>query len=348
MSNFGLSLKRSLLTGVSYMIPIVVAGSMIMAVARIGAMMYDIKDIWDGKYADSANMLIQFFHTIDGWGGMALGLMLPVISGYIAFALADKPGLAPGLIAGMLVQKMGAGFLGALVAGLLAGYIALWLKKNVKLPAAMRSVIPIFIIPIGATFVTLAILYYVVGEPLTAFNHWMEVTLRSLSGTNQVLMAAIIGAMVGFDLGGPINKAAVVTAMAMLTSQLYAPNTAAQAAIIVPTLGMGIATFIGKKKYDEELHEAGKASFVMGLVGISEGAIPFAMDDPLRVIPINVIGCALASSIAVGLGAVNEAPISGIYGWLAVHNWPVYVLGIFVGAFFIAFANILLRKDIQQ
>ena len=154
--------------------------------------------------------------------------------------------------------------------------------------------------------------------------------------------------MVGFDLGGPINKAAVVTAMAMLTSQLYAPNTAAQAAIIVPTLGMGIATFIGKKKYDEELHEAGKASFIMGLVGISEGAIPFAMDDPFRVIPINVIGCALTASLVVGLGAVNEAPISGIYGWLAVHNWPAYVFGIFAGAFFIAIANVLMRKNIEN
>ena len=344
----GQTIKRSLLTGVSYMIPLVVAGSMIMAIARIGAMMYDIKDIWEGKYADSASLLIQFFHTIDGWGALALGLMLPVISGYIAFALADKPGLAPGLIAGMLVQKMGAGFLGALVAGLLAGFIALWLKKNVKLPVVMRSVLPIFIIPIGATLATLLILYYVVGDPLASFNIWMETSLRNLNGTNQVVMAAIIGAMVGFDLGGPINKAAVVTAMAMLTSQLYAPNTAAQAAIIVPTLGRGIATFIGKKKYDEELHEAGKASFIMGLVGISEGAIPFAMDDPFRVIPINVIGCALTASLVVGLGAVNEAPISGIYGWLAVHNWPAYVFGIFAGAFFIAIANVLMRKNIEN
>lgn len=165
-----------------------------------------------------------------------------------------------------------------------------------------------------------------------------------MSGSNQILMAAIIGAMVGFDLGGPVNKAAVTTAMALLTSGIYAPNTAAQVAIIIPPLGLGLATLIAKRKYNTEMREAGKSSLIMGLVGISEGAIPFAVESPLKVIPATVLGSAVGGALAVGLGAINQAPISGFYGWFTVENWPVYILAIAVGTLIVAGMSVALRK----
>jgi len=172
----------------------------------------------------------------------------------------------------------------------------------------------------------------------------LENWLNSMSSGNQILLAAIVGAMVGFDLGGPVNKAAVTTAMALLTSGIYEPNTAAQVAIIIPPLGLGIATLIAKHKYNKQMREAGKSSLIMGLVGISEGAIPFAVESPLKVITATVTGSAIGSALAVGLGAVNPIPISGFYGWFTVENWPIYVLSIAVGAFTVAGLTILMRR----
>jgi len=346
MKQFLNDLKRHLLTGVSYMIPLVIAGAMLMAVARIGANFYNITDIWDASHAESTNSLIRLFHSLDGFGGLALGLMLPVISGFIAYSVADKLGIAPGLIGGMLAKNLNAGFLGALAAGLIAGYSCYLIKKYVKVPKVASSLVPVFLVPVFGTLITVLMINYVVGIPFANLNTGLENWLTSLSGGNLIFMAAIVGAMVGFDLGGPVNKAAVTTAMALLASGIYAPNTAAQIAIIVPPIGLGLATIIAKSKYNSSLREAGKSSLIMGLVGISEGAIPFAVESPLKVIPINVIGCALAASIGVGFGAVNEAPISGFYGWFAVQNWPIYLLAIAVGAGFIAAATILLRKDV--
>jgi len=154
--------------------------------------------------------------------------------------------------------------------------------------------------------------------------------------------------MVGFDLGGPVNKAAVTTAMALITSGVYDPNTAAQVAIIIPPLGLGLATVLGKRKFNSELREAGNASLVMGLIGVSEGAIPFAVESPLKVIPANVIGSAVGSAIAVGFGAVNRAPISGFYGWFAVEKWWVYIIAIVVGTLIVTGLTLLFRKDIKE
>ncbi|OIM78079.1 PTS mannose transporter subunit IIAB, partial [Oenococcus oeni] len=192
---------------------------------------------------------------------------------------------------------------------------------------------------------TLILIQYVIGVPFADLNTGLASWLKGLTGTNKILLAAIVGGMVGFDLGGPVNKAAVTTAMALLTSGVYDPNTAAQVAIIIPPLGLGLATVINKRKFNKELQEAGNAALVMGLIGVSEGAIPFAVESPLRVIPANVIGSAIGSSVAVGLGAVNRAPISGFYGWLAVEKWWVYVLGILVGTLTVTGLTLLFRKQ---
>lgn len=339
----GTDVKNAIMTGVSYMLPFVIAGAVIMGIARIGASMYGIDNIWDSSHAQAASQIVKLLHRFDGFGGLALSLMLPVVAGYISFALANKPGIAPGMIGGLLASNLGTGFIGALVAGFVAGYIVRWMVRFIKLPRSLASAGPIFILPVGGTLLTCIIMALVVGTPLAALNRGMEAWLMAMSGTNKVVLAAVIGGMVGFDLGGPINKAAVTTAMALLASGIYDPNTAAQVAIIIPPIGLGVATLLWKKRFPESLREAGKASTLMGLIGVSEGAIPFALSNP-KIIVINVIGSALGSAMAVGLGAVNHAPISGFYGWLAVDGWPVYILSIAAGSAVVAFGSLLVFR----
>lgn len=344
MKKFAGEIKNHVLTGISYMIPLVIAGAVIMAISRVGGSIYGIVDIWDASHGESANAIIRLLHSLDGFGGTALGLMFPVIAAFIAYSISDKLGIASGLVGGMLVKDINAGFLGAIAAGLIAGYVTKWIRDKVKVPSAMQSIVPVFLVPVFGTLVTVLLINYVIGTPFAAMNVGLEHWLNGLSGGNQIIMAAIVGAMVGFDLGGPVNKAAVTTSMALLTSSVYAPNTAAQVAIIIPPIGLGLATLIAKNKYNKELKEAGKSAVIMGLVGISEGAIPFAVENPLKVIPVNVIGSALGAAMAVGLGAVNTAPISGFYGWFTVQNWPIYVLSIATGALFIAASTSVLRS----
>lgn len=343
----GKELEQHIMTGISYMIPIVIAGAVLMAISRVGASFYGINNIWDAQWAKSANGIIRFLNTDDGWGGTALGLMFPIISAYIAYSVADKGGIAPGIIGGMLVANMNAGFLGALASGLISGYVVKFLITHIHLPEAAKSVLPVFIVPVVGSFITLVLIQYVIGVPFASINTGLAAWLKGMTGTNRVLLAAIIGGMVGFDLGGPVNKAAVTTAMALLTSGVYDPNTAAQVAIIIPPLGLGLATIINKRKFSPELQEAGNASLVMGLIGVSEGAIPFAIESPLKVIPANMIGSALGSALAVGLGAVNHAPISGFYGWFAVEKWWIYIFAILVGTLTVTALTLLFRKNVE-
>lgn len=347
MKKFGKNIETHIMTGISYMIPLVIAGAVLMAISRVGASFYGISDIWDAKWATNANWFIQFLHTDDGWGGLALGMMFPVISAFIAYSVADKGGIAPGLVGGVLVANMNAGFLGALASGLIAGYTVKFLLTHIHLPEAAKSVLPVFLVPVLGSLVTLILIQYVIGVPFAGINAGLASWLKSLTGTNKVLLAAIVGAMVGFDLGGPVNKAAVTTAMALLTSGVYDPNTAAQIAIIIPPLGLGLATLIDKRKFSPELHEAGQASLVMGLIGVSEGAIPFAVESPLKVIPANMIGSAAGAALGVGLGAVNRAPISGFYGWFAVEKWWFYILGIAVGTLIVTAITLATRKAFE-
>lgn len=347
MKKFGKDIETHIMTGISYMIPLVIAGAVLMAISRVGASFYGISDIWDTKWATNANWFIQFLHTDDGWGGLALGMMFPVISAFIAYSVADKGGIAPGLVGGVLVANMNAGFLGALASGLIAGYTVKFLLTHIHLPEAAKSVLPVFLVPVLGSLVTLILIQYVIGVPFAGINAGLASWLKSLTGTNKVLLAAIVGAMVGFDLGGPVNKAAVTTAMALLTSGVYDPNTAAQIAIIIPPLGLGLATLIDKRKFSPELHEAGQASLVMGLIGVSEGAIPFAVESPLKVIPANMIGSAAGAALGVGLGAVNRAPISGFYGWSAVEKWWFYILGIAVGTLIVTAITLATRKAFE-
>lgn len=206
----------------------------------------------------------------------------------------------------------------------------------------------IFIAPVLGVLITGLILLYLIGAPVSAINKGLEEWLKGMSGSNKVLLAAIVGGMMGFDLGGPVNKAALTTALALVVSGITTPNTAAMIGIVVPPLGLGLATIIGKKKYNKSLQEAGKSAILMGLVGVTEGAIPFAIESPFLVITTTVLGSSLSAAMAVFLGVDNPLPISGFYGWFAVYKWHLYILSIFVGALFIAIVNILVRKNISE
>ena len=338
-------LKNHILTGVSYMIPVVIGASLIMGIARVIAMGFGIGDIWDAKYAGEG--VVGFLYTLNSLGGQALGLMLTVFAGYVSYSIADKAGLAAGFAGGMLANSIGAGFFGALAAGLFAGYFTKWLTKTVEFKGALSG-LNLIVTALVTMTVTLLSVNYVIGVPFIWLNDALQAFLTNMSGANALVVAFIVGAMMCSDLGGPINKAAMVTAMGLISSGIYAPNTAAMIGIVIPVLGYGIYSIAFGKNMSAEFRDAGSASLVMGLVGVSEGAIPFTLANPKILVPANMIGGGVGAAVAVALGAVNITTLSGCYGWLLVTNWPAYVLGIVVGALIVAAGAFLARDSFKN
>ncbi|MDO6496665.1 PTS fructose transporter subunit IIBC [Photobacterium sanguinicancri] len=292
---------KHLMTGVSHMLPLVVAGGLSIALSFV----FGIEAFKEEGTLAAALMTIG--------GGSAFALMVPVLAGFIAFSIADRPGLAPGLIGGMLASSTGAGFLGGIVAGFLAGYSAKMIADNVKLPQSMEALKPILIIPLAASLITGLIMIYIVGGPVSAAMMGLTDFLNNMGSANAVLLGIILGCMMCFDLGGPVNKAAYTFGVGLLASQTYAPMAAVMAAGMVPALGMGLATLLAKRKFTNSESEAGKASFVLGLCFISEGAIPFAARDPMRVIPSCMVGGALTGALSMLFGAKLMAPHGGLF-----------------------------------
>lgn len=292
---------KHLMTGVSHMLPVVVAGGLIIALSFV----FGIKAFEQEGTLAAALMKIG--------GGSAFALMIPVLAGYIAFSIADRPGLAPGLIGGMLASSIGSGFIGGIIAGFIAGYSAKFIADKLQLPQSMEALKPILIIPFIASLATGLIMIYVVGTPVAKIMTSMTEFLNSMGSANAILLGIILGAMMCFDLGGPVNKAAYTFGVGLLASSQYLPMAAIMAAGMVPALGMGLATFISHKKFDAAEHEAGKASFVLGLCFISEGAIPFAAKDPLRVIPSCMAGGAVTGALSMLFGIKLMAPHGGLF-----------------------------------
>ncbi|QTP55970.1 PTS fructose-like transporter subunit IIB [Billgrantia sulfidoxydans] len=292
---------KHLLTGVSFMLPMVVAGGLLIALSFV----FGIEAFEQEGTLAAALMQIG--------GGTAFALMIPVLAGYIAYSIADRPGIAPGMIGGMLAAEIGAGFIGGILAGFLAGYVALAVTRHVRLPSSVESLKPILIIPLIASLVTGLTMIYVIGEPVAAILAGLTSFLAAMDSTNAVLLGILLGAMMCFDLGGPVNKAAYTFGVGLLSTQTYAPMAAIMAAGMVPAIGMGIASFVARHKFSEPEREAGKASFVLGLCFISEGAIPFAAKDPLRVIPACMLGGAITGALSMLVGAQLMAPHGGIF-----------------------------------
>ena len=300
--------RQHLMNGVSHMIPVVVSGGILFAIA---AMMSMNQVQTAASVADSgvAGFLAQV-------GGVGLGLMVPVLSAFIAMSIADRPGIAPGIIGGQLAVNVGAGFIGGIVTGLVAGIAAYYLKK-IPLPKSIASLKAIFIVPLIATLITGFIIVVVVGDPCASLLSFMEKWLGGMTGGAAVAVGAITGAMIAFDLGGPLNKVAYSTGAALVGTAVAAGENCKfmgpiGLAICIPPIGAGVASLVLKKKFSQDERDAGIGAIAMGCCGITEGAISYTTADPIRMIPINMVSCAIAGAIAGALGGYDNADWGGL------------------------------------
>lgn len=329
---------KHLLTGVSFMLPMVVAGGLLIALSYVF-----------GIHAfEQPGTLAAALRQV---GDQAFLLMVPLLAGYIAYSIADRPGLAPGMIGGLLASTLGAGFIGGILAGFLAGYSVRVISRVVRLPQSLEALKPILIIPLLASlFVGLAMIY-VVGPPVAQMLHGLTDFLSNMGTANAVLLGILLGGMMCADLGGPINKAAYAFSVGLLASQSGAPMAAAMAAGMVPPIGMGIATFLARRKFAQAEREAGKAAIILGMCFISEGAIPFAAKDPLRVIPASVAGGALTGALSMYFGCKVMAPHGGLFVMLipnAINHALLYLLAIVAGSLLTAVVYAVAKRAQTQ
>ena len=314
---------KHLMTGVSHMLPLVVAGGLLIAIS----FMFGIEAFKDENIAGGLPKALM-----DIGGGAAFHLMIAVFAGYVAFSIADRPGLAVGLIGGMLATTAGAGILGGIIAGFLAGYVVKGLNDVIKLPPSLMSLKPILILPLLGSFIVGLAMIYLINPPvakiMTALSEW----LKSMGDVNAMVLGVIIGTMMCIDMGGPVNKAAYTFSVGMIASQVYTPMAAAMAAGMVPPIGMAIATWLARSKFTSNQRDAGKASFVLGFCFISEGALPFVAADPLRVIISSVLGGATAGAISMSLGIALQAPHGGLFVVPFVSEPLMYLAAIAIGS----------------
>ena len=314
-------LRQHLLTGVSFAIPFIACGGILIAMSIAFAPMTPAGPDF------SQSPLLKLIADI---GSAAFALMLPVLGGYIAYSAAGKPGLAPGFIGGYLAGQVKAGFLGAMLGGLLAGYIVALFKK-LKVPKAIRPVMPILIIPILSSLAIGVVMLEVLGAPIAHLMTAANEMLKAMNGGSSLLLALLLGAMIAFDMGGPINKTAFFFGAAMIREGDYRIMGACAAAICTPPLGMGVATLLRRKLWTEEEREAGIAGLTMGMIGITEGAIPFAAADPMRVIPCIMAGSMTAAVIAMLGGVGDHAPHGGPIVFPVVDHRAAYAVAIVAG-----------------
>lgn len=338
-----------LMNGVSFMVPFIVVGGLLIAIAlSLG-----------GQKTATEGIVIpddSFWKPFEKIGALAFSFMVPILAGYIAMSIADKPGLVPGMIGGAIAadgsfygSDAGAGFLGGIVAGFIAGYIAKWIKQ-VKVPKAMAPIMPIIIIPIIASVIVGLIFIYLIGAPIAGVFAALTAWLKGMQGANIIILAMIIGAMIAFDMGGPVNKVAFLFGSALIAEGNYSVMGMVAVAVCTPPIGLGIATFINRRKFNRNEIEMGKASFTMGLFGITEGAIPFAAQDPLRIIPANIIGAMVAAVIAA-LGGVGDrvahgGPIVAVLG--GIDKVMIFFIAVIIGSLVTAGLVLVLKQRAPQ
>lgn len=332
---------KHLMNGVSNMLPFVVGGGILIALSFIFGI--HAADPNDETYNPIAKALM------DIGSGNAFKLMIPVLAGFIAMSIADRPGFAPGMVGGLMAASGEAGFLGGLIAGFLAGYVVLGVKKVLSgLPQSLEGLKPVLLYPLFGILITGLIMMFVVIGPVKALNTGITSFLSGLGTGNLVLLGLLLGGMMAVDMGGPINKAAFTFGIAMIDAGNYAPHAAIMAGGMVPPLGLALATTIFKKKFTKQEREAGKTCYVMGLSFITEGAIPFAAADPGRVIPAAVAGSAVAGALTMMFGIGLPAPHGGIFVFPIVQgNAFLYLLAVVIGSLVTAFTVGLLKKDIK-
>ncbi|MBP8304784.1 MAG: PTS fructose-like transporter subunit EIIC [Phycisphaerae bacterium] len=313
--------KQYLLTGVSYVVPFIACGGILIASAIAFAPMTQTGP--DFSNSPALKLILDI-------GNAAFALALPVLAGFIAYGITGRPGLVPGMVGGYLAGSINAGFLGALVAGLLAGHIVEAIKK-IQVHRLVRPVMPIIVIPILSGLVVGVIMLKVLGVPIADLMGFLGGWLKTMHSGNAILLAALLGAMIAFDMGGPVNKAAFFFGAAMIKEGNYSVMGACAAAICTPPLGLGLATLIDRHRWTHEQRESGLAAIGMGLIGITEGAIPFAAADPVRVIPTIMLGSMVAAVVAMLGGVGDHAPHGGPIVLPVIDRRLIYVLAILVG-----------------
>ncbi|MGG4489918.1 PTS fructose transporter subunit IIABC [Metabacillus idriensis] len=333
---------KHLMNGVSNMLPFVVGGGILIALSFV----FGIKaaDPNDPSYHPIAEAL----STIGG--GNAFYLMIPVLAGFIAMSIADRPGFAPGMVGGLMAATGGAGFLGGLIAGFLAGYLVVGLKKAFSgLPNSLEGIKPVLLYPLFGILLTGLIMMFIIIEPVKALNDGLTVWLKGMGTGNLVLLGLILGGMMAVDMGGPINKAAFTFGIAMIDAGNFAPHAAIMAGGMVPPLGLALSTTFFKKKFTKAEREAGKTNYVMGASFITEGAIPFAAADPARVIPAAVIGSAAAGALTMMFGIGLRAPHGGAFVIPIVDGNPLlYVAAILIGSLITAVIVGFMKKEVKE
>ena len=360
---WGTRTRQILLTGVSYMIPFVAAGGLLIALGfffggweiankpaggtqSFGNMYALQNSLWD---LPPGGFKVYLGAVLFSLGGLAFSFLVPALAGYISFAIADRPGIAPGFTAGAVAVFVGAGFIGGIVGGLIAGFAALWISKR-AVPQWFRGLMPVIIIPLFASLVVGLLMFMLLGRPLAAATTGLTNWLSGMSGTSAVLLGIILGLMMCFDLGGPVNKAAYAFAVAGLTAATMSSfeiMATVMAAGMVPPLAMALATFVRPKLFSEPERENGRAAVLLGLCFISEGAIPFAAADPFRVIPSMMFGGAITGALCMATGVTSRAPHGGIFVFFAIGHLLWFIIAILVGAVAGAVAVIAAKEFIK-
>ncbi|MCI8483193.1 MAG: PTS transporter subunit EIIA [Lachnospiraceae bacterium] len=345
----GHQIYKHLMNGVSHMLPFVVGGGILIAIAfLIDGMSVDLSSLAPEERGNFGT-ITQAAALFKGIGGTAFGFMLPILAGFIAMSIADRPGLVVGFVGGAIAANGKSGFLGALAAGFAAGYLIAGMKKLLeKLPESLDGIKTILLYPLLGVFLIGVIMQYIVEPPVGALNTLLNNGLSSMNGTSSVLLGIILGAMMAADLGGPINKAAYVFGTASIAAGNYNIMAAVMIGGMVPPCAIALATLLFKKKFTEEERKSGPTNFIMGLSFISEGAIPFAASDPLHVLPAVIIGSGVAGAISMAFNCTLMAPHGGIFVFPVVGNTLMYLLALVVGTIVGALLLGVLKKEAAE
>lgn len=356
--SFGKQLYQGISTGISYMIPVIVGAGLMIGIGQLLASMLGITDIGDNRYASQGNTVLVICHFLTLYGNMIMKFMYPVFAAYMAYSIADRPGLVPGFVGGAFAGGLHytfwsvsggipSGFLGALILGALAGFIADDLNRHIRLHKHLQAMKPMLIVPGLTVLIIFFLNFYFVDPVFGGINRFLQQFITEHGTSSTLMLATIIASLTAFDLGGPVNKSAGAIAIGLAADHIF-PLTARVLGIVIPPIGIGLATILDRfivrqRVFDENQRVTGTTSLILGFLAIGEGAIPFMLKNPVITISINIVGAILGALIAISLGSVQWYPLPAVWGWPLVQNLPAYLCGMSVGILFIAFTNILVR-----
>ncbi len=331
---------KHLMTGVSHMLPLVVAGGLLIALA------FAVGGIYAGDHEGTFGWALMQIG-----GASAFALFVPVLAGFIAFSIADRPGLAPGLIGGMLASQLGTGFLGGLAAGFFAGYLTSWLNRRINLPDTLQGLKPVLILPLFSSLIVGLAMIYVIGPPVKFLLDALSTWLNNMQDSSALVLGLLLGGMMAFDMGGPVNKSAYTFSVGLLASQIYVPMAAVMAAGMVPPLACALAANVFRERFTDDERQASKATAILGISFITEGAIPYAAADPLRVIPCTILGSAVTGAISMVMGCKLMVPHGGIFVLAipnAITHGLAYIVAILAGTSVATVALYFTKRPIRE